>query len=188
VKLHQTGKLDKAQKIYERILKADARSVNALHFYGLLQFQRGVTKRGIELVRNAITLDPEYADAHKSRCYDALHCAELVAHMRRTRRRFDAIVSADTFCYFGSLAAVFSAVKERLGVGGIFVFSVEKMTSTSADLFELQSHGRYAHSIEYIRQTLDQNGLDLKSSKTEVLRKELGEDVPGWLVIAGHAG
>ena len=38
---HQAGKLDEAQRSYERVLKAEPRNVDANHFLGVIKGQKG---------------------------------------------------------------------------------------------------------------------------------------------------
>ena len=85
-------------------------------------------------------------------------------------------------CYFGALEAVFAGVRGVLEIGSVFVFTVEKLTD--GDPFKLMSHGRYAHALDYLTDTLRSNDLELRSAQTRTLRKELGEGVQGWVVVA----
>jgi tetratricopeptide (TPR) repeat protein len=39
--LHQQGRLDEAEKLYNRVLKADRNQFDALHLLGMLNHQRG---------------------------------------------------------------------------------------------------------------------------------------------------
>src|ERR1700755_3276776 len=64
--LHRAGKLADACIIYVRILEAVPEHVNALHFLGVAQFQRGLADSAIELIEQALRIDPEYADAHNN--------------------------------------------------------------------------------------------------------------------------
>jgi predicted TPR repeat methyltransferase len=66
IALHRAGNLDKAKRLYERVLKADPANVTALHFLGVLHHQRGQSERGIARIEQAIRLAPEYADAHNN--------------------------------------------------------------------------------------------------------------------------
>lgn len=66
ISLHQVGKLDKAGRIYRRILAANRDHVTALHFLGLLYHQSGESDRGISSIERAVRLAPDYADAHNN--------------------------------------------------------------------------------------------------------------------------
>ena len=66
IRLHQAGKTDKARSIYQRLLRKNPRDVDALHFYGVLNFQQGKTEKAIELIKRAIENKPDYPDAYNN--------------------------------------------------------------------------------------------------------------------------
>ena len=47
---HQAGKLDEAQRSYERVLKAEPRNVDANHFLGVIKGQKGDPARALQLI------------------------------------------------------------------------------------------------------------------------------------------
>ena len=77
---------------------------------------------------------------------------------------------------------MFEAAFGALRPEGILIFTVEK--SLGARTFELQPHGRYCHSGDYVRSILEGSGFSINLCDTVVLRRELGEDVEGFLVEA----
>ena len=116
--------------------------------------------------------------------YDELHVAELCAFLRANPGAFDAVVSADTLVYFGALEEAFAAAHGALRVSGVLIFTLESLNvDTDAD-HQLQFHGRYAHSEQYIRRALQNAGLSLESMASETLRQERLDPVNGFLVIA----
>jgi predicted TPR repeat methyltransferase len=121
----------------------------------------------------------------KSRAvYDRLHKAELVYYLDTQPEQFDAVVSADTLCYFGALPAPFNAAARCLRAGGWLIFTVEALPEGSALAHQLQANGRYAHAPAYLRSTLAEAGLGLVALRAETLRAEAGLPVAGWLVTA----
>lgn len=118
--------------------------------------------------------------------YDELVQAELTSYLECARGRFDLIVSADTLVYFGALEAVSSAAAGALTPGGVFVFSVERVPDGSPNEMghHLDSHGRYQHSAEYVRRTLEAAGLSVCGMEPGVLRVEAGAPVDGLVVTA----
>ena len=66
VRLHQAGKSDKARSIYQKLLRKNPRDVDALHFYGVLNFQQGKTEKAVELIKRAIENKPDYPDAYNN--------------------------------------------------------------------------------------------------------------------------
>jgi predicted O-linked N-acetylglucosamine transferase (SPINDLY family) len=58
VALHQAGELDAAAAIYRDLLQADSGDSNALHYLGLIAFQRGDFAQAVELIEAAIVGSP----------------------------------------------------------------------------------------------------------------------------------
>jgi len=132
---------------------------------------------GVDLSKGMI------ARARKLRIYDALVQAELTGFLESTEPGWDAIVSADTLCYFGPLEAFASAASRALGRNGILVFTVEALIDTSAP-YRLSYNGRYQHARQYLQDVLAAAGFGIVDCVDEVLRKELGKPVNGYLVTA----
>ena len=120
-------------------------------------------------------------------CYDELVEAELTAFLTQHPGDFDAIISADTLCYFGVLSNAFKAAYASLKPGGAFVFTVEALPEDKAG-FVLNHNGRYIHSRHYVETELEASGFGLTSLVREVLRKESGVEVEGFVVLAERAG
>jgi predicted TPR repeat methyltransferase len=117
--------------------------------------------------------------------YDELHGADLVDYLKGSECAFDAIICADTLCYFGELTEVSRAAASALRGSGVFIFTVE--ASSESPPFQLQAHGRYAHRGDYVREALGTAALEVLTMENAVLRKERGADVMGW-VTAGRRG
>jgi tetratricopeptide (TPR) repeat protein len=61
--LHRQGRLDEAERLYNRVLKVQRDHFDALHLLGMLQHQRGKAKEAHRLVAAALKVDPHSADA-----------------------------------------------------------------------------------------------------------------------------
>jgi predicted TPR repeat methyltransferase len=123
--------------------------------------------------------------ARRRQAYDELVEAELTSYLRQYPGSFDLIVSADTFVYFGDLDPVLSAACGSLRGGGCLAFTLEQLNAAHQDAaYVLGSHGRYAHTENYVRQRLAATGLDARSLERIILRREGGHDVAGLLVLA----
>ena len=122
--------------------------------------------------------------AERRHVYDDLHHAELVAHMRAHPARWDALICADTLCYFGELGEALQAAAQALHPGGHLVFTVEAWLADDGQPYHLQPHGRYAHQREYVSSALAGAGLQELVLRQEQLRSEAGKPVIGWLVAA----
>src|SRR5579863_306923 len=150
-----------------------------------------------------VDLAPEMLDQARRRgCYDELVCAELGYFVQQCTERFDLIMAADVLCYFGDLTAVFAGVARLLRPNGRFVFSVEELCEPEAPAEEsvtqppearsgsvsLLEHGRYAHSVRYVTQTLTRSDLEPCVVHHEMLRFERGAPVQGLIVTASSTG
>ncbi len=114
--------------------------------------------------------------------YDTLAEGELTAHLAAHPAAWDAIVSADTFCYLGALAAPLAAAHDALVPGGWLVCTLEH--DETADTFRLHDHGRYAHAESYVRAAFAQAGFETIALARETLRMESGAPVAGLVVTA----
>ena len=62
--LHKDEQLSEAQALYERTLALDSEHAGALCHLGLLRLQQGKADESANLLRQAISKDPNSADAH----------------------------------------------------------------------------------------------------------------------------
>lgn len=85
VALHQQGKLQEAQALYQHILDLAPRQFDALHLSGVIARQQGRPERAVELISDALTIDPMHATA---RC-------NLGAALQDMGRTQDALASYD---------------------------------------------------------------------------------------------
>ena len=83
--------------------------------------------------------------AKARKVYDVLHQAELTHYLNTQPEAFDAVVSADTLCYFGALDGALAAARRSLRSGGWLIFTVEALSSDDERAHVLQTNGRYAH-------------------------------------------
>jgi predicted TPR repeat methyltransferase len=61
VALHRQAKLEEAGEAYQRILNNEPDNADVLNYFGMLEFQRGNTDRGIELAEGCLTVDTSHA-------------------------------------------------------------------------------------------------------------------------------
>jgi predicted TPR repeat methyltransferase len=119
--------------------------------------------------------------------YDELVEAELAAWLRAGSSAWDIVLSADTLIYFGELVPVLSATHAALRPGGWLAFTLEALVGES-DRVELAASGRYRHSRACIERALEAAGFRESVIVGESLRKELGTQVAGWVVLARKSG
>ena len=125
--------------------------------------------------------------AERRHVYDSLQHAELVAHLLANPARFDALICADTLCYFGELGPALKAAAQALRPQGLLVFTVEALPESDGPSCQLQPHGRYAHPRAHVSARLARAGLKERVLRAETLRLEAGKPVGGWLVAASRA-
>ncbi len=139
---------------------------------------------GVDLSRKMLD------EATKRGVYDDVRKAELTEYLRGCNASFDVIVSADTLVYFGALDALAAAAATALRPGGLLVFTLEEKTPTHWATagpvergYELQTHGRYGHTVAYVESVLESAGFQVVIVRAE-LRTEGGVPVKGLLVRA----
>lgn len=116
--------------------------------------------------------------------YDQLHQAELTYYLATQPDAFDAVVSADTLCYFGALADALSAARRSLHLGGTLVFTVEALLTPTEQGYRILANGRYAHEKGYLVAALVETGFEVLGAEAVNLRLEAGRPVNGWLISA----
>ncbi len=96
------------------------------------------------------------------------------------------IVSGDTFCYFGDLAPLLDRIANRLAVGGILVFSVERHDNAEQDAagWRLGARARYSHRRSAVADSVAAAGLVVRAMDEVTIRMEACDPVPGLLVVA----
>ncbi|MFK2853235.1 tetratricopeptide repeat protein [Dyella humi] len=115
--------------------------------------------------------------------YDALEVAELTSFLQGHPQAYDVLISADTLVYFGELQDVLSASHAALRPGGWLVFSLETAEGDD-DRVDLSPSGRYQHTRRYVERVLAAAGFADVRMGVDTLRKEGGQPVAGWVVLA----
>jgi len=140
---------------------------------------RGFARRLVGVDLSKVMVD----QARVRAVYDELVVEELTQFMRTRPNTFDVVASADTLVYFGSLDEPLEAARHCLRKGGILVFTVERLDPrVSSATYRLETHGRYSHCEAYVRDAVSRAGFMTITSETQVLRRERGQDVVGFLV------
>jgi len=63
---HKQGKLSEAEALYAEVLKANPADFHSMHLLGVISLQTERTGQGVELIRSAIKLNENVADAHSN--------------------------------------------------------------------------------------------------------------------------
>jgi predicted TPR repeat methyltransferase len=145
----------------------------------------GARLRPLARTLTGVDLSPKMLDvARRRQIYDNLACGELIEFLRTQDRKFDLVVAADVFVYFGNLSGVFHEARAALRGGGLFGFSIE---ASEQHEFVLRPNLRYAHSPAHIRRLAQDHGFVLQTIEPSVLRQEGGDDAAGYLAVLRRA-
>ena len=92
VAIHRQGKLEEAGKAYLNILDSEPDNADVLNYFGMLEFQRGNSDRGIELAEHCLSLDSEHASAcnNLANMYLTVFRVEEAEHYYRKSIEIDA--------------------------------------------------------------------------------------------------
>jgi len=66
IQLHRNNQLDGAESLYRRILEMVPNQADALHYLGMIQFQRGRPDEAIRLITQSIEQAPNYSDFYNN--------------------------------------------------------------------------------------------------------------------------
>ena len=123
------------------------------------------------------------AQAQRRAAYDSVARAELCTYLQENPAACDAVVSADTLCYFGALEDAFAAAQRALRPHGLLVFTVERAADAGPD-YVIGAHGRYAHRSVYVQRALQGQDFTVLAAGHCILRLEGGVPVDGLIVSA----
>jgi len=133
-----------------------------------------------------VDLSPRMIDRARERgVYDELRTGDVVTVLEADPGHYDLLICADVFPYIGNVQPLFAAVRSHVREGALFAFSTE--LETEAD-FVLRPSGRYAHSQQYLQAVSAEHGFSVMTMRTEELRKQKGEWIPGDLVVLQYQG
>lgn len=94
----------------------------------------------------------------------------------------DLVAAADVFAYFGDLSKVIDVAAGLLCPGGLLAFTCEAGPDEVDWL--LQPSLRYCHGAQYLRTLVETAGLSIERFERETIRRDKGEPIHGYLVIA----
>src|SRR2546427_412765 len=63
---HRVGRLSEAEAAYSEVLAVDPEKIDALHFLGVIAYQRGEHRRAEELISRALSREPSNAPAYNN--------------------------------------------------------------------------------------------------------------------------
>jgi len=110
------------------------------------------------------------------------------------------LLAGDVLGYLGDLSQLFSRARELLSKDGVFVFTVEKMTTEthqhqhqtgeddgnqlgSSPSYVLAEGGRFVHSKSYVERLAEKSGFKVVSCESSILRTQNGSPVEGIVYV-----
>jgi predicted TPR repeat methyltransferase len=133
-----------------------------------------------KLVGTDISADMLVA-AREKQAYDQLYAADLIDVLADTSSQYDLIIAMDVLCFFGGLTEIFEKCSAKLNDNGVFGFSVVK-PDNEVDL-ELNNHGHFAHSPDYLNRISKQADFEKIYLKEIIQRREMGMDHYGYVCL-----
>jgi predicted TPR repeat methyltransferase len=133
-----------------------------------------------------IDLSPRMIElARATGLYVRLEASEMVEALRdRPDASADLILAADAVVYLSDLAPLLHEVKRLLVPGGLLALTVE---THDGDGVILGGGLRYAHSADYVRNSIEAAGLTLSQLEYLSNRNEDSTPVPGLVAVAAKA-
>ncbi|SDF92820.1 tetratricopeptide repeat protein [Paraburkholderia phenazinium] len=154
--LHRAGQLDQAAPLYQEALAIDPRQAEALHYFGVLQHQRGAHRAAADLLDQALELEPADAVCWSNR---GLVAAALGQHDEAERCYWQALQLHPKFADARNNLGVTlqaqgeleGAVRQYREAIALQPLSVDAHLNLGTALAKLE---RYDEALEYYEQAL----------------------------------
>lgn len=119
--------------------------------------------------------------------YQHLHQSDLTDFLASSLEQYDLITCMDTFIYIGRLDKLLALIYKTLKVGGMLIFSTEKILGAHKLDYQLNISGRYSHHHDYLSTLLRHNGFSILSMRDVTIRKESGYPIEGQFICASRS-
>jgi len=118
-------------------------------------------------------------EARKRGIYDELILGDLEPYLAGQGEAYDLMLAGDTVIYIGDLAPAFSGAAARLEPGGFLIFAAE---AKEGEGWHQTPDQRFAHSLSYVREEAERQGLEFVDAVECVLRHQNEVPVSGIAV------
>lgn len=133
---------------------------------------------GVDLSPNMIS------EAAKLGAYYKLAVEDIYSFLSKTLQKFDLIIAADVFGYFGELKAILEACYKTLNTDGYYLFSIENILDSDIKTgYQLGETGRYCHHSAYVQSLAAEIGFTICEQQDAVLRIQEKNNVKGTLFL-----
>lgn len=118
--------------------------------------------------------------AAQKNVYNKLYVSELLEFLTSKKNKYDLIIAADVFTYFGDFEELFLRLNNALSKEGRVVFSFSENTQND-DIF-LHTSGRFHHTFSYVENIINKTGFYIEKNSYDHLRNEGESPVMGYIV------
>lgn len=135
---------------------------------------------GIDLADNMLDI------AYEHDVYDTLYVDDVERFLSIDfNEEWDLICAMDVLPYLGDLKTFTKGVADRLMEGGYAIFSTETLPEDAFGMagFTVGRYQRFAHHLDYIKNSLNENGLQIVKIDDITVRHEQGMPIFGHLVL-----
>lgn len=142
--------------------------------------QPPMTLTGIDLADNMLDI------AYEHDVYDTLYVDDVERFLSIDfNEEWDLICAMDVLPYLGDLKTFTKGVADRLMEGGYAIFSTETLPEDAFGMagFTVGRYQRFAHHLDYIKNSLNENGLQIVKIDDITVRHEQGMPIFGHLVL-----
>jgi len=119
-------------------------------------------------------------EARRRGIYTDLIVDDFESALTALDREYDLAIGADALIYSGDLSPALSGVAAKLNPGGLFLFTLEKLTGDGS--FEQTAANRFRHGEAYIRAAASGSRYEVLDLMECALRSESREPVAGFAV------
>jgi predicted TPR repeat methyltransferase len=175
-KISQILQADKSDFIDKKIAVLDLGCGTGLCVQSLKKILKNAVFYGVDI-------SPKMSEkAATKNIYKKLINEDVEAYLFKHKNKYEMIIAADVFTYFGDLKKVFEGVYKSLKKDGVIVFSISEL-SKSDSMWKQHLSGRFLHSKKYIENLLVETGFSPAKFVPCVLRKEGKKNVNGWIIL-----
>ena len=129
---------------------------------------------------------PMLDQAATKQVYHQLHKSDIRDFLLVCDAEYDLISCMDTLIYLGRIDEVLALIYQRLKIGGIFMFSTEKLATTNKLGYQLNISGRYSHHDGYLRSLLIGTGFRMDWVADVPIRTESGCPIAGQFICVSR--
>jgi predicted TPR repeat methyltransferase len=176
------------QVLFEAVRSACQTRQKLAHFKHAIDLGCGTGLAAVaftKMVDQFIGIDLSPAMIEKARAtglYAQLKVTDMLEGLRTTPdSSVEIVLSADAMIYLADLLPVLKEASRVLASGGLLAFTLERH---DGDGFIMGEGRRYAHSVSYVRASIEAAGLVVLQLEQQPIRTERGVPVPSLGIVA----